>query len=254
MRHQGAGEGRDEELVVGRRSVLEALRQGRALHRILLAESHERHGTVRTIRALAERAGVPVTLLPREALDRYGSHHQGVVAVVAPVGYVDLDALLPSPLSSSALIALLDGITDPQNLGAIARSLEAFGGQGLVVPRHRSAGISPGALRASAGALFSLPVARVANLAHTAEVLQREGFQVAATLAEGGRAPWELELGGRLAVIVGAEDRGVSQILRRRADLLVTIPLSGRTKALNASAAAAVVFYEWMRQNRSNSG
>lgn len=235
------------EIVVGRRPILEALRHGVAIHRLWIAKD-ARGGLITEIRRLAQVQGIPCSLVERSVLDRYGSHHQGAVAFLAAAGYAELDELLAGT-AEEGVILVLDGITDPQNLGAIARSAEAFGASGIIIPRHHAAGLTPGALKASAGALLNLPVARVPNLSQALAKLAEHGYWSLVADPIGGRPLWTEPLRGRIAFVVGAEDRGVSPILRRRADGQITIPLRGKTASLNASVAAALLLYEWRRQN-----
>jgi 23S rRNA (guanosine2251-2'-O)-methyltransferase len=238
----------ERDVLFGRQPLLAALRDGVPLNRILVAKGQRVHGTLATILELARAAGVPVAFVERAVLDRYGAHHQGCAAFRAATGYADLADLVQSA-AASCLVLVLDGIVDPHNLGAIARSAEAFGAQGLVVPKRHAAGITGAAMKASAGALLHLPVVRVANLSHSLDVLRAAGYWCLAAAPGQGRPLRSLRLEGRVAAIVGSEGRGVRPLLLQRADEVVHIPLAGRTASLNASVAAAVILYEWACQN-----
>lgn len=238
------------ERVEGRRPVREALRSGRA-RRVWLAEGA--HGrSAEEILAAAAAAGVPVERLPREELDRRSptGHHQGVMAEARPLAYAGLDDLLQRARERGEppLILVCAEIQDPQNLGALIRVAEAAGAHGAVVPRHRSAGLTPAVARASAGAVEHLPVARVTNLARAVGELQEAGVWVCALDAEAARPLYELDLTGPLAIVVGSEGRGIPRLVRERCDLAAAIPMFGRVESLNAATAAAVALFEAARQ------
>jgi 23S rRNA (guanosine2251-2'-O)-methyltransferase len=238
--------------VEGRRAVLEALRAGREVHHILLADGADDGPQVQEILSLAQAAAVPVQTAPRQELDRRAAtkHHQGVIASVSAARYAGLKALIADAQASGApaLIVVLDGIQDPQNLGAIARTVDAAGGQGIVVPERRAVGITPGALRASAGALEHVPVARVTNLSRAIEELKGAGIWAVGLDMAGGQAYTEVDYTRPTAIIVGGEGEGLSRLVREKCDVLAAIPLRGKIASLNASVAAAIVLYEAVRQ------
>jgi 23S rRNA (guanosine2251-2'-O)-methyltransferase len=190
----------------------------------------------------AARSGVPLERVPAHELDQIaGRDHQGVAATVRRPRELDERALVELPFDDDAVVVILDGIEDPQNLGACARSAEAAGAAALVLRSRRAAGVTPSAVRASAGALLHVPLATVTNLARTAERLKDAGFSVAglderaaATIHDAPRPP------GPLALVLGGEGAGISRLLRERCDLLVRIPMPGKVGSLNASAALAV--------------
>jgi 23S rRNA (guanosine2251-2'-O)-methyltransferase len=185
-------------------------------------------------------------------LDRQvrGATHQGVLLEVGPFPYADPDALVARLQAESepGFLLVLDGIQDPQNLGAIVRSAEAAGVHGCILPRDRAAGVGPAAVRASAGATEHLPIGRVTNLAAFLEFLRGHGFWVVGTDATQGRALFGADLRGPVALVIGGEDRGLRPLTRRRCDMVVRIPSRGRVASLNASAAAAVCLFEIARQ------
>jgi 23S rRNA (guanosine2251-2'-O)-methyltransferase len=227
----------------GRRAVLEAIRSG-AAERVMVSSSIANRSTpgLRELLEEVEHAGVPLERVPERRLDEItGRDHQGVAASVRRPRELDERGLLGLPFVDEALVVILDGIEDPQNLGACARSAEAAGASALVLRSRRSAGVTAAAVRASAGALLHVPVATVTNLARTAEQLKDAGFTVAgldhrasATIHGIPRPP------GRLALVLGGEGAGISRLLREHCDLLVRIPMPGRVGSLNAAAALAV--------------
>jgi 23S rRNA (guanosine2251-2'-O)-methyltransferase len=231
--------------VPGRRPALESVRAG-AARELLIAEDARATRGLRELIEAAGAAGVPLRRVPAETIDDLGGGgvHQGVVARVVyptPIGEADLVA---RDWGEDAVLVLLDGVTDPRNVGAVARTAEAAGAAGLVLRERRGAGLSPVAMKASAGALLHLPVAAVANLPRTMRRLQEKGFWVvglhgdAATSLDRADPP-----PGRLALVVGAEGEGLSRLVRQTCDELVRIPMRGRVASLNVSVAAGVALF-----------
>jgi 23S rRNA (guanosine2251-2'-O)-methyltransferase len=238
-----------ERQIEGRRPVIEALRSGRDVSEIRIAQTAT---GVDEIRRLASRSGVRVRSVPREEIDRVAKTRapQGVVAFVSGFSYVSIDDLLEDA-NEPALLVALDGITDPGNLGAVARSAEAAGAHGLIIPERRAAGVGPAADKASAGALEHLPVARVVNLQRALRDLVDRSVWIVALDASAADTIYELSVAtDPLCVVVGSEGGGVSRLVRERADYRVRIPMSGRVASLNAAAAAAVALFE-IRRRRS---
>jgi 23S rRNA (guanosine2251-2'-O)-methyltransferase len=232
-------------VVAGRRPVLEALRTGRASE-VLVAAGARSTPALRDVLAAAQEAGVRVTEVPRARVESLaaGAGHQGVVARAAPpspLGEADLER---RAWPDDARVVVLDGVTDPHNVGAIARTAEAAGASALVLRRRRGAGITPAAVKASAGALLHLPVAEVANISRALGRLKGAGFWV---VGLAGEAETPLARAapppGRLALVLGAEGEGLSRLVRESCDELVSIPLRGRVASLNVSAAAAVALF-----------
>jgi 23S rRNA (guanosine2251-2'-O)-methyltransferase len=244
--------GPGQVLIEGRRPVVEALRAGRPVDRILIAAGAGRGGLADLL-DLAGRRGVPVQSVPRSLLDAEAATgaHQGVLAVVAPLEPIDIDELLAIPLAGREppFFLALDGVEDPHNLGALARSAEAAGCHGLVVPRHGSAPLSAVAVKSSAGALQHLPVAEVANLVRALERLRDSGLWC---LGLDGGAPaslFDLELADEpVCVVVGGEGAGLRRLVRETCDALVRIPMAGRIGSLNASVAGALALFEVRRR------
>lgn len=242
-------------LVTGKRGVLEALRAG-AVTEVIVARGARRVQGLRDVLEAADRAGVRVSEVPRERLDALAgaADHRGVLArigapeVRSALGERDLATFAFGP---DACVVVLDGIEDPQNLGAAARSAEAAGAAMLVTRTHRAAPLSDAAIRASAGALAHLRHARVANIAKALTRLQDGGFTV---VGLDGEAPDTVYTRpcpeGRLALVVGSEGRGLSRLVRERCDLLVALPMRGRVGSLNASASLAAVLYAWVLPTR----
>jgi 23S rRNA (guanosine2251-2'-O)-methyltransferase len=244
---RGAGDA--PEVVAGRNSVVESLRAGvpaTALYAGSRADADER---VREAIALAAQARIPMIETGRAELDRLtgGAIHQGLALRVRPYGYAHPDDLVARAAAAgeAPLIVALDGVTDPRNLGAIARSAAAFGGHGLLVPARRSAGVTAGAWKASAGALASLPVAQVPNLARALTACQEAGLFVAGLDAAGTVSIGDLPVADQpLVIVVGSEGRGLSRLVAQRCDVLARIPIAAATESLNAGVAAGIVLYE----------
>jgi 23S rRNA (guanosine2251-2'-O)-methyltransferase len=238
-----------EEIIAGRNPVCEALRAGRPVNKIFIARGAKSAVTAE-ITGLARQKRVPVQNVDKSFLDRLapGAVHQGVIARVAPYQYADLDDILAKAGDADPLLVLLDEVTDPHNLGAVIRSADAAGAHGVIIPRHRAAAVTPAAVKASAGAVEYLPVARVGNLARTIDRLKESGLWVVGADASARQVIWEAPLDGPLAVVVGGEDKGLGRLVREKCDLLVKLPMAGRVNSLNASVAAALVLFEAVRQ------
>ncbi len=237
-------------MICGRNPVREALRAGRPVHKIIVAGKG--NGALREIATLARARGVPVQFADRAALDRLtgGVRHQGVVALAAPVGYADPDGLVAG--KERPLLVALAGVQDPRNLGAVVRTAEAAGADGVVIPARRAAGITPAAEKAAAGALAHLPVARVTNLARFLEQMKEKGLWVVGADPEAEQVYWDADLRGPLVLVVGGEEAGLGRVVRAACDLLVRVPMTGRVGSLNASVAAALLIYEVLRQRRQD--
>ena len=234
--------------IEGRNPVLEALRAGAEINKIFV--QRQSGGSLRQVYDAARKAGVILVETDRKTLDAMseGRPHQGVVAHVAAEAYIGLDELVARSLASAyPLLVVADHVEDPHNLGAILRSSLAAGAQGLIIPKRRSAALSPTVAKASAGASAHLPVSRVANIAQTVETLKQSGYWVVGAEAGGGSL-FKTRLTGPLAVVVGSEGTGVSRLVREKCDLLVEIPMQGPVNSLNASVALGIVLFEIVRQ------
>jgi 23S rRNA (guanosine2251-2'-O)-methyltransferase len=252
---QAARPGQGRTLIEGRRPIVEALRAGRPMDRILLASGAGR-AALGELLDLAQRRGVEVQTVPRSVIDaeaRSGAH-QGVLAVVAPIQPIELAELLAVPLAGREppFFLALDGVEDPHNLGALARSAEAAGCHGLIVPRHRSAPLSAVAVKTSAGALEHLPVAEVPNLARAVEQLRDSGVWCIGLDGTAEDSLFDLQLADEpVCVVVGSEGTGLHRLVRDSCDALVRIPMSGNVESLNASVAGALALFEVRRRRHS---
>jgi len=224
------------------------------IEKVYLLAGGER-GPLAQIARLAKERGVPFETVPKERLARLaeGGVHQGVVLQVSDFRYAELEDVIEKAqgAGSAGLLLVLDGIEDPHNLGALARSALALGAQGLVIAKDRAAGVTPTAVKSSAGALTRLPLARVTNLARALEQLKEAGFWTAAADMEGDRLPEQVDFRGPMVVVVGSEGRGVRRLVLETCDFRVRIPMVGELGSLNASVAGAILLYEATRQRRT---
>ncbi|MDQ3963489.1 MAG: 23S rRNA (guanosine(2251)-2'-O)-methyltransferase RlmB [Actinomycetota bacterium] len=238
----------DDRLIYGRRPVVELLRSGGPAERVLLERSAAPSSAIGDIRKRAESAGVPIRMVPRTELDRLtdGGNHQGVAAVTGRFRYADLPELLARP---AAALLFLDGITDPHNLGSLLRSADGAGFDGIVIPARRAAQVNSTVRRVSAGAAEVVPVARVTNLARALDDARTAGIWVVGLDQEAEESLWTSDLlEPPLALVLGAEDRGLAPNVRGHCDALVTIPSVGRLESLNVAVAGAVAMFEVARR------
>ncbi|MGB3239071.1 MAG: 23S rRNA (guanosine(2251)-2'-O)-methyltransferase RlmB [Geitlerinemataceae cyanobacterium] len=247
---------RDEtELIYGRHSVISALENQRQLNRIWITQQIRYSSRFHTLLPLAKARGTVIDEVGYNRLDMMtgGATHQGVAAQVAPYDYCELGDLIARAKSATEqpTILVADGITDPHNLGAIARTAEAMGAQGLVIPQRRATGVTSAVVKVAAGALDNLSVARVVNLSRTLETLKEAGFWLYGLSEKADRSIHEIELKGPIVLVVGSEGDGLSLLTQRCCDGLVSIPLSGKTPSLNVSVATGMALYEVHRQRSS---
>jgi 23S rRNA (guanosine2251-2'-O)-methyltransferase len=240
------------ETIEGRNPVLEALKAGRPVGKILLAKNIERHGAVAEIIHLAQSKGIPIDYIERTAIDRLGqtAANQGIIAFTTAKEYADLDELLEISQSkkSAALFVVLDGIEDPHNLGAILRTADASGADGVIIREKRAVGLTSIVEKASAGAIEYVPVARVANISQTLETLKKNNVWIVGIDQSAKTNYTEIDYRPGTAIVIGGEGRGVSDLVKKNCDFLASIPMKGKISSLNASVAAAVVLYEVVRQ------
>jgi 23S rRNA (guanosine2251-2'-O)-methyltransferase len=243
------------DIIEGRQPVLEALRSGRAINRILLARDSERHGVIAEILALARQRSVPFEYVDRKILDKSASTpvHQGVLAYAAAKEYISLEALLAISRTKGEqpLYCILDGLEDPHNLGAILRTADAAGMHGLIIRSRREVGLTPVVAKTSAGAIEYVPVARVPNIAQAIETLKKKGVWVVGIEASGSIPFDKVDFKLPTAIVIGGEGVGLADLVRKKCDVLASIPMRGRISSLNASVAAALVMYEAFRQRTS---
>lgn len=240
--------------IYGLLPVLEALRAGgRRIERIVVAEG-VRHERFREVFEAASEAGIPVRREPRAALDRLSgrANHQGVIAVAAAASYADPSDLL-AKISPETIFILLDGVEDPHNLGAIARTAECAGATAVVIPERRSAHITEVVAKTSAGAIEYLPVARVTNLASFIEDLKKHNVWVVGVEADAPLSYTKYDYRGAVALVFGGEGHGLHRLVRDRCDVVVAIPMQGRVNSLNVSVSVGVVLFEALRQRGGGS-
>jgi len=241
-----------DNIIEGRNPVLEALKSGRPINKILLVKNIERHGIIADILHLAQQNGVLLEYVERQAIDRLGQSgaNQGIIALTAAKDYVDLDELLaiPAQKGQTAFFIVLDGLEDPHNLGAIIRTADAAGAHGVIIRERRAVGLTSVVEKASAGALEYVPVARVTNISQTIETLKKNNVWVVGIDQAGQSDYTKIDYKPATAIVIGAEGQGLSDLVRKNCDFLAAIPMRGRIASLNASVAAAVVMYEVVKQ------
>ena len=236
-------------LYEGRNEVMELLRAGRTVDKLFVAP--DQNGRMADIVAMAKAAGAVVTQVDRRKLDAMSETgvHQGVIAQAAAHEYVSLEDILQTAADrgEQPLIMICDGLTDPHNLGAIIRTAGAAGAHGVVIPKHRSVGLTATVAKASAGAINYTPVAKVTNLSQTIETLKQEGMWfVCADM--GGSTMYDLNLTGPIGLVMGNEGSGVSDLVKKHCDFVASIPMKGDIDSLNVSVATGVLTYEIVRQ------
>lgn len=243
--------GLSEDILLGRNAVREAIKSGRSINRILIAEgSHG--GSISEIINLAKERHLVLQSISTDKLDTLcgGQRHQGIAAYAAPVDYVELDDILnlAKDRGEDPFLILLDELEDPHNLGAILRTADAVGAHGILIPKHRSCPLSSVVAKTSAGAVEYVPVARIGNVAQTLEGLKKQGLWVAGADMDGTENYYEANLTGPIVLVIGSEGHGVSRLTKEACDFIVKIPMRGKVNSLNASNAAAILAYEILKQ------
>ncbi|MCP4642756.1 MAG: 23S rRNA (guanosine(2251)-2'-O)-methyltransferase RlmB [bacterium] len=234
--------------VSGRIPVLECLRAGRrAAHRLYMLQDGK---GLREIFAAARKRGVPVEECSRRDLDRLikATQHQGVVLEAGPLPILTMDDWLGTPPAADALVAILDGVEDPHNFGAIIRSAAACGAEAVVFGRDRAAPISATSMKTAAGAMEHIDLVQVTNLARGLKEMKQAGFWLAALEADGSQMIWDADLTGRIGLVIGSEGQGIRRLVGEQCDFRLRIPLTGAITSLNASVSAGVAFAECLRQ------
>lgn len=236
-----------ENLLCGRNPIREALRAGRPVEKLLVAQG-DLSGAARDIVKMAKDAGVIVQMVDRTRLDQIYPAHQGLLAYVAAVPYSTVEEMLDDAREKGEdpFLVLLDGITDPHNLGAIIRTAECVGAHGVIIPERRAVGLTPAAAKAAAGALNHMKIARVTNLNRTIDELKAAGIWIIGTSMD-GQSAFAADLTGPAALVIGSEGDGISKLTLEKCDIRVTLPMKGRIESLNASVAAGVLMYEIAR-------
>lgn len=252
-RAQTSGHTGRSDLLIGRNPVTEALRSGRPVDRILVQEGSG--GSIGKIFSLAKERGIRIEQADKARLDRIagGGAHQGVAAFVSAREYAAVDDILAlaEERNEKPFVIALDGVKDPHNLGAIMRTAECAGAHGVIISRHRAAGLTETVAKASAGAVEYLLCARVANMARTIEELKTKGLWAYACDMDGDLYS-RADMSGAAVIVIGEEGSGISRLVREKCDFTVSIPMLGRISSLNASNAAAILMYEIRRQRDKN--
>lgn len=244
--------GKNENQLEGRNAILEALRNGRDMEKLLVIKASA-EGTIKRIIAQASKKGVVIQEVSRQKLDELSQtkNHQGVIAIVSAHNYATVEDILENAKSKGEppFIVVLDGITDPHNLGAIIRSAECAGAHGVIIPKHRSVGLNATVGKTSAGAIEYMPVARVTNIVKTMEQLKKEGLWFACADMK-GLDYFDTNMKGAIGIVIGSEGDGVSRLVKENCDFTVAIPMYGKIASLNASVAAGLLLYEVVRQRK----
>lgn len=246
------------EYIEGKRPVIEALRTYVPIREVLIADNLAHDSLVKDILRKAKQSGIPAKTVPRRDLDEKSQRgsHQGVMALAMPFEYVNVQTILDTgekhaqEHEGAALIVLLDHLTDTGNLGAIARSAEAVGASGIIIPNKRSAHVTAATYKSSAGAITHLNISQVANIAATIDRLKKEGYWVAGASEQANDVIWNANLKGKIALVMGSESEGLARLTKESCDFLVKLPQAGKVGSLNVAQAATACMYEWMRQNR----
>ncbi|WP_455577229.1 23S rRNA (guanosine(2251)-2'-O)-methyltransferase RlmB [Anaerosinus sp.] len=241
-----------DEMIVGRNSVMEAIKSGR-VNKILLAKG-DRQGSIREVIGVAKEKGILIQDVDIKKINDLakGLRHQGVLAYVAPVEYVELEDILAKAEAAGQppFIVLLDELEDPHNLGAILRTADAAGVHGVLIPKRRSCPLSATVAKTSAGAVEYVPVAKIGNVAQTIKELQKLGMWVVGADMDGDKDYYEADLTGPLVLVIGSEGKGIGRLTKEVCDFLVRIPMQGKINSLNASVAGSILMYESMKQRQ----
>lgn len=238
-----------ENIVFGIRPVLEVIESGREIEKIYMKKGADGQ-LISELREICRRNNMRIQEVPIEKLNHITrGNHQGVIAKISTVEYVELDDILEGiPESDTPLIVVFDGVTDVRNFGGIARSAECAGVNALIVPLKNSAPVNSDAIRSSAGALTKIPVCRVGSIRNTLKTLQNAGMQIVAATEKCDTMLYKADLSKPTVIVMGSEDKGISKEVLKMCDVQIAIPLMGTIESLNVSAAAAVILFEVVRQ------
>nr|WP_314771029.1 23S rRNA (guanosine(2251)-2'-O)-methyltransferase RlmB [uncultured Peptostreptococcus sp.] len=240
-------------IIEGRNPIIEALKNNRPIEKIMVNKA-SKEGSIKKILAMAKEKKVIIQEVDRHKLDEMSeSHaHQGVIAITSDYRYYDLDEILdiPKEKGEDPFFIILDGITDPHNLGSIIRTADAVGAHAVIIPKRRSVQITPIVAKASAGAVEYLPVCKVTNIVNTIKTLKENGLWIAAVDMD-GQTFYQQNLGGPLGLVVGSEGEGISRLVKQNCDFTVSMPMSGNVTSLNASVAGGILLYEVYRQRNA---
>ena len=242
-----------EDQIEGRNAVLELLESGKDINKIYIAKG-EKHGSINKIIAKAKENKVVVVEMEKQKLYKMSQteNAQGVIAIVPPFNYCDVDDILNEAKNKNekAFMLILDGIEDPHNLGSIIRTAETAGVHGIIIPKRRSASVNSTVSKTSAGATNFMKIARVNNLNETIEYLKENDVWIYGTDMEAKKEYYEENMTGNVAIVIGSEGFGISRLVKEKCDFLIKIPMKGRITSLNASVSAGIVMYEVVKQRK----
>lgn len=235
-----------EDIIFGRAPVLEALKNSHPIDKIIIKSGPYAKSLIPVIDE-AKKRNIVIQQADGARLDRManGENHQGVIAMISAYSYVSVNDIISG--KDDAFVIICDKITDPHNLGAIIRTANCVGADGVIIPKRDSAGVNSVVMKTSAGAVEYTPVAKVTNLASTIDELKEQGFWITAADMD-GQSMYDIDFKGKIAIVVGSEGKGVSRLVREKCDFIAQIPMYGEINSLNASVAAAVLMYEAVRQ------
>lgn len=235
----------------GRNPIIEALRSGRTIEKLYISKGMQ-EGSIRQIISMAREKGIVINEVDRIKLDAMSEtrSHQGVIAVVTPYKYVEVDDILnyAREKEEQPFVVILDEIYDPHNLGSIIRTADASGVHGVIISKRRAVGLTPTVAKASAGAVEHMRVAKVTNISQTIRMLKEQGLWVVGADMDGDKAYYEADIKGPIALVVGSEGEGMGKLVKENCDFLVKLPMKGKISSLNAGVAGAVIMYEILRQ------
>lgn len=246
----------NEDIIMGKNPVIEALKSGRDINKILIAEGSQ-GGQMQQVIGLAKASSVFVQFVPKKKLDQMAEgNHQGVIAQVAAYQYAEIDDLFHTAekKNEAPFFLLLDEIEDPHNLGSIMRTADAVGAHGIIIPKRRAVGLTATVAKASTGAIEHIPVVRVTNMARTIDELKEKGVWIAGTDAKGKEDFRQFDGTLPLGLVIGSEGKGMGRLIRDKCDFLIHLPMAGHVTSLNASVAAALLMYEVYRKRHPLEG
>lgn len=251
MENQDIASGEDILRLEGRNPVIEALKSGRTIEKILVAKGSQ-EGSIKQIMAMAREKGIVINEVDRVRLDNMSEtrSHQGVIAIVSPYKYYEVDDILEyaQEKGEQPFLVVLDEIYDPHNLGSVLRTADACGVHGVIISKRRAVGLTPTVAKSSAGAVEYVRVAKATNISQTLKYLKERGLWVVGADMDGEKAYFEQDLTGPIALVIGSEGEGIGKLIKENCDFLVKLPMKGRISSLNAGVAGAVMMYEILRQ------
>ena len=240
------------QIIYGIHPVKEALKSSRLQIQKILIGTQTPHPPLQSILDLAKKRKVPVTVTDKESLERMAKDglHQNIIGIIKEIPYSSVEEILSywRKEGTKAFILILDGIQDPQNFGSLIRTASGCGAHGIIIPKDRSVGITPAVIKTSAGATAHLPIAKVVNIATTIDFLKKEGIWVYGASGETKDLIYQLDLNIDLAIVIGAEGKGIRPLVKKKCDRLFSIPMKGPLTSFNASVSGGMILYEVMRQ------